>query len=443
MSGSKAMSYSGIAIDNAGIGKIDLTKRYLPFPKQQIAHSAPEKYVLYGGSMRSGKSVWMVNEGIQLSLEYPGNVGALFRYELSTLKKTSLVTLDQYLDPNIVKYHHHTDQFVEFVNGSIMYYGGLKPTQADKPFERIKSFTLGWFGIEEATEVSEEYFLLLMSRLDHVLPNGTRPYYKGLLTANPEPGWVRNRFIINKNRNHRFIQALPTDNPYLPKDYIKELVHNYPKDWVKKYLEGNWDETETGHELVPLSWVIRAIKKKKAVRGRRVMSVDPARGGSNFSLIGRRCGYRVFPFKTLVRSKTMETVGEVARVADEFKPTIIVIDVVGVGGGVYDRLNEMGYPVQEFIGGASSIENDIFFNLRAEAYWRLRVFLENGKLNLPRNDNLSAQLPNILYKNRSDKTIQIESKIEMKRRGMKSPDEADALMMLFADSEGSFKIEYL
>ena len=271
-----------------------------------------------------------------------------------------------------------------------------------------------------------------MSRLDLTLPSGKRPNYRGLLTANPEPGWVRNRFIINKHFDHRFVQALPTDNPYLPKNYVRDLKRNYPLDWVKKYLQGNWDETETGDELMPLSWVLRAVQKKEYIRGRRVMSIDPARAGSNYTLIGRRDGTKVYPFIRLTRSDTMETSGEGARIADKFKPSAVVIDVVGDGGGVFDRMSEMGYPVQEFIGGARPLDNDLFFNLRAEAYWRIRLMTEKGRLNLPDDTKLTSQLPNIRYKQRSDKTIQIESKIDMKRRGMDSPDEADALMLLLA-----------
>ena len=422
---------------------LDLSERYQPFDKQAEAHSTPERFVLFGGSMRSGKSVWMVNEGIQLSLEYPGNVGFLCRYELSTFKKTTLVVLEQFLDPRIVKMHHKTDHWIEFVNGSVMYYGGLKPTQIEKPLERIKSFTLGWFGIEEATEVSEDCFLLLMSRLDLTLPDRTRPYYKGLLTANPEPGWVRDRFIIKNLPDYRFVQGLPTDNPYLPKGYIKSLRLNYPPDWIKKYLDGNWDETETGQEIVPLSWVIRAIQKKKATHGRRVMAVDVARSGSNYTIIGRRNGNKVYPFKRFAKLDTMETAGEAARVADKFNPSVIKVDVVGVGGGVYDRLNELGYPVEEFIGGAKPIDSELYFNLRAEAAWNVRTKLERNKLSLPDDEKLKSQLSNIRYNRRSDKTVQLESKRDMKKRGMKSPDEADVLVMLFSDFDGKMQIEFV
>ena len=423
---------------------LDLSVRYTPTPKQRLAHSAPERFILFGGGMRSGKSVWLVNEAIQLSLDYPGNVGFLARHEGTTLKKTTLVTMRQFLDPSLIKNWHRTDQFVELINGSVIYYGGLKPTQVDKPLERVKSLTLGWFAVDEATEIAEEFFLLLMSRLDLRLPDGTRPYYRGLLTANPEPGWVRERFVAQQLPNHRFISALVTENPYVPPDYITMLLQNFPQQWVDKYVKGNWDETATGLELIPHSWIMRAVNKKiKKSKGIRAIGVDVARGGANMSIIQRRIGMKVLMPLRLPMADTMETAGQTAIVADRFRARVIGIDSVGVGGGTFDRLDEQDYPVTEYVGGARAIDPDRFFNRRAELYWGIRECLERDVMSLPDDKNLISQLSSIRYKIRSDKTIQVESKLEMKRRGMKSPDEADALMVSFEDLSIARGIEYV
>jgi len=426
---------------------LDLTKRYTPYPKQQLAHRAPERYVLFGGGMRAGKSVWFVNEAIQLCLEYPGNVGFICRYELTSLQRTTLVTLGQFLDPRLISTWHKTEHYIEFINGSILYYGGVKPTQVEKPYERIKSFTLGFFGIEEATEVTEDIFLLLMSRLDLVLPDGTRPYYRGLLTANPEPGWVRDRFIAENIPDHRFVQALPSDNLALPADYIAGLRRNYPADWVNRYLEGNWDETESGNEIASALWVTRAMEKKSGGnikhKGPRVMSVDVARSGANQTVIGKRRGNWVYQFQKFPRGNTMEVVADVAATANSFHPSIIVVDSLGVGAGVYDRLDELGYPVEEFKGGNTPYDAYKFFNRRAEGYWAIRLRLEQDKMRLPNDSNLKKQLTSIKYLIRSDKTTQIESKKDLKKRGIKSPDEADALMMLFASAGMLSRIQFV
>jgi hypothetical protein len=104
--------------------------------------------------------------------------------------------------------------------------------------ESIKSLNLGFFGIDEATEVSESMYLMLATRLRRAgIPQKFR---KALITANPEAGWVKRRFVDQKLSNHKFIFANYMDNPYLPGDY-PELFDTMPLRWKEKYLKGRWE----------------------------------------------------------------------------------------------------------------------------------------------------------------------------------------------------------
>jgi len=104
-----------------------------------------------------------------------------------------------------------------------------------------------------------------------------------------------------------------------------------------------------------------------------------------------------------------------------------VVDVVGLGAGVFDRLREQGYDVTSFSGAERAYRPDKFKNRRAEIYWTFRNDLENGLIDLDREDEeLQAQLQNIKWWVDSGGRIQIESKEDMRERGVKSPDYADA-----------------
>ena len=127
---------------------------------------------------------------------------------------------------------------------------------------------------------------------------------------------------------------------------------------------------------------------------------------------------------------TMKTTGKFKLILDQHHHTNrpgFVIDIIGLGAGVFDRLREMNYPVVGFSGAERAYRPDKFKNRRAEIYWTFRDNLENGNIDLDMHDlELHQQLQNIKWWVDSSGRIQIESKDDMKDRGVKSPDRADA-----------------
>jgi hypothetical protein len=111
----------------------------------------------------------------------------------------------------------------------------------------------------------------------------------------------------------------------------------------------------------------------------------------------------------------------------------VVVDEDGVGGGVLDRLRELGEPAAGLKGGTAPIDKERFVNKRAEWFWTLRERFENGEIDIDSDDDvLAAQLGSIKWKLTSRGQIQIESKDDMRKRGLPSPDRADALAFVFA-----------
>lgn len=127
---------------------------------------------------------------------------------------------------------------------------------------------------------------------------------------------------------------------------------------------------------------------------------------------------------------TMRTAGEFTRIMREKPNAGMWIDISGLGAGVYDRMKEIGMIVFEFDGGSKPMDGDRYKNKRAESYWELRQAFENGEIDLdPADLDLAAELQSIKWKLDSRGRIIIESKDDMRKRGLPSPDHADAAMM--------------
>jgi hypothetical protein len=128
----------------------------------------------------------------------------------------------------------------------------------------------------------------------------------------------------------------------------------------------------------------------------------------------------------------MEAAGAVASCQRKCGASSIKIDADGLGAGVYDRLNEQGLPVVEMRGGMGPSDKEQYVNARSEWFWGLRERFEAGDIDIdPADDELAAQLCQIKWKLDSRGRIAVESKDEMRKRGLPSPDRADWLAYNF------------
>lgn len=168
-----------------------------------------------------------------------------------------------------------------------------------------------------------------------------------------------------------------------------------------------------------------------------VIGVDVARFGDDSSVICFRKGRDARSIEWFVGQglSTMELAAKVAEFYAMYHADALFVDGGGVGGGVVDRLRELRVPVFEVQFGAKpdgvgTDPSEKFANKRAEIYGAMRAWLAGGAI--PDDDALELELvgPNYGYNQRD--AIQLETKADMKRRGLPSPDRADALAITFA-----------
>jgi hypothetical protein len=176
-----------------------------------------------------------------------------------------------------------------------------------------------------------------------------------------------------------------------------------------------------------------------------VYGVDVARSlNRDRSVIAKRKGDEFLPYHVMRYNDTMKVVRDVAMQADKEKPKAIFIDVIGVGGGVYDRLKQLGYPVIP-VNSAETISMEFpekYSRLRDELWGKMRDWLEQGRGKLWDNEDndLIGELSTPTARILEGGKIKVESKDEMRERLKKnggdeqhgSPDIADAHIMTFA-----------
>jgi hypothetical protein len=161
-----------------------------------------------------------------------------------------------------------------------------------------------------------------------------------------------------------------------------------------------------------------------------VVGVDPARFGADATVIAIRQGRDVIGIKRYRGDDTMEVVGRVIDVIEEYKPALVVIDEGGLGAGVVDRLKEQRYKVRGVNFGNKSTKPMMYGNKRAEMWGAMKDWLKDASI--PKDRYLKSDLIGPMMKPDSKGTIFLESKKDMKSRGLASPDAADAIAITFA-----------
>jgi phage terminase large subunit len=168
----------------------------------------------------------------------------------------------------------------------------------------------------------------------------------------------------------------------------------------------------------------------------KVVGVDVARSENSTgdsTIITLRQGRVCFKQREVRVADLMVVAGHVAHVANEHKPRAIFVDQTGMGGGVVDRLREVGFPVTGVESGStkSLLEPGRFRRKVDEMWWLMADWIKGGGC-IPNDPELIRQLVARKHKFLSDGRMEMESKDDMKDRGIESPDKADSLAFTFA-----------
>lgn len=429
------------------IEKQEKPKKKLTFAlsnKQREAFDAKEKFVLYGGAKGGGKSwflcVWM----FCMAALNKGNKLFFCRKRSVDFTNTTLETWKKAIPATMYRINEQKKKIYLKFSNSVIDYGGL-----DDPLlvQSLNSAEYAHIGVDQAEEIERDQFSMLQGTLRHKLLDGTEPKYQIRLTANPAQCWLKDYFLSSPEKDTRYIQALPTDNPQLPKDYVEmlEQAFKHRPALLEAYLRGSWDDLSSNDTCIRGRWIEEAkLKKPQGNILKRIIVNDPAiTGDENVTFLMEQRGNVFYKADELIieHKRPIETAALLSSFRKRTNAQLIVVDSIGIGVGVIDGLNQLEENVLAINSSSkpTSNHNQIkYANLRAQMWWEAADKFAESKVALPPDDvELARQLGVVKFEPTGTGKLLVQDKAEIKKNLGHSPDRADAFIM------GLYALDYI
>lgn len=303
---------------------------------------------------------------------------------------------------------------------------------------------------DEASGIDERLFNA--ARGSMASPNAVR-----IMAGNPTRlhNTFHRAFTTHAEKNfklHVSSQGLPT----VDQDFVDEVRDEFGEDSNEYRVRVLGEFPETDDDSYISNSLVKAAMGRVIHRpplSMVVYGVDPSRspdGRGDNTVITRRYGLHYVEDQKVFRKKdTMQIVGEIQALAEEDRnslvreykelgrpllylpniPAAVIVDVIGIGAGVVDRLTELGFNVIA-VNAAETSSIDASCLRERDALWKRGLdWLKDARSRLPKDDLLRDELTSAHYEYSSAGVLAIESKKSMKKRGLRSPDRADSLFL--------------
>lgn len=308
--------------------------------------------------------------------------------------------------------------------GSHFIFRGISDLRADQ-IKSLESFDVFW--IEEAQSVREH-------SLDVLLPTLRAPGSELWFSMNPEEERdpIIARLWDSKRDDALLIDLRPgnEDNPWWTAELQIEMEADFRRD--PDLAEHIWNGAPRvqGSRSVMSRKAIRAAMDRDLTldeKGAIELGVDVARFGDDATVIYRRQGMKVTDCLKLQGADTQETARRTWEIAGRDSRVRIKVDDDGVGGGVTDKLRDLGANVVPVHNGAPAWDTARFTTCADEQWFGLPI----DEIDIPDDPDLMAELSGRQYSYTTKDQRKIESKADFKKRYGHSPDSADGLLLCF------------
>lgn len=265
-----------------------------------------------------------------------------------------------------------------------------------------------------------------------------------VMAGNPETLDGALYWATVRNRSKWFVISIssapndPNRTPRVSKQWAQDQIDAFGWDspFVLINVRGEFPPA-SADSLLGVEDVEKAIKRSEVLLPQhfqddpKVLGVDVARFGDDATSILLRQGPAVFRPRILRHLRTTEVAGQVAAIINDKKPDAVFIDAGSMGAGVVDRLLELGHAVIGIDFGANADESKKYADKRAEMWWRMAEHIRDRAC-LPNVGEFISETTAPKYFFDEHGRIRIESKKDLKKRGIPSPNVADSYALTFA-----------
>jgi len=398
----------------------------------------------YGGSARSGKSAIECTAIILDSFAYPGIGWGLARKELTTLKRTVLLTLfKQFAFYGIIegidyKYNQQLNKII-FTNGSEIFLIDTAYQPSDPLLTRFGGFELTRCAVDESNETDAAVIEKLFERTGWRLNDKYNLKRKLFECFNPAKNHVYFRFYVpfkeNRETAHsKFIVALPSDNPHPSvQEWITDMIRTSDEVTVQRQVYGNFEYDDDPAALCTYKKIADLFTNDHAQRGENKISADLAMQGRDKFIAGywdgNVCYVEIDQGKST--GKEIEDSLKQLKIDRRVPNSNIIADSDGLGAYLESYIEN----IVTFHGGAKATELE-YFNLKSQCAFKLAEKINNAEIKIvctaTQRDSIISELSVCLKReniNADASKKKIMSKEEMKKRLGRSPDYMDMLIM--------------
>ena len=286
---------------------------------------------------------------------------------------------------------------------------------------------------DEASAIEEDTFDVLL----RTLSTGTGG--RLILTSNPTRSVGRFYDIFHKDIpgwEKLYFEAF--DCPHIAKDFPQEMEDTYGKDsdHYRIGVLGQFPRT-TNSQFISASVVDAALElnlpHSAYYNYPKVIGIDVARFGDDKTVFVCRQGPKILDITQLEGLDTMQVASAAFEYQRTHQASVIFVDAIGIGAGVFDRCKDLKMPVKEVMGSRKSSKPMEYFNLRSQLWGEMRHWL-NNEADIPYLTDIRAQLLGMTYGYTAKMQVALTTKKDIKKSGQKSPDIGDAIALTFGDA---------